>query len=125
MTIESTTYKIEKLKGAKNWPRFEYKIQAIFEIDNTWEVVSGEELLLDIPPQPMNQAAYTATDGSAVPAVATTQSQLDDYQRRLIQWDKDTKASKKKNRKGIIQLVFYTEEGPREHIKGLDTIYTQ
>ncbi|KAK3169608.1 hypothetical protein OEA41_008992 [Lepraria neglecta] len=68
MLSESTTYKIEKLKGAKNWPRFKYKIQAIFEIDETWEVVSGEELLPDIPPQPINQAAYTAANGSAVPA---------------------------------------------------------
>ena len=123
--MESTTYKIDKLKGAKNWRRFEYEMQAIFEIDDTWEVVSGEELLPDIPPQPMNQAAYTAADGSTVPAVAATQSQLDDYQRRLMQWDKDTKAWKKKNRKGIARLVFYTEEGPREHIKGLDTIYAQ
>ena len=85
LTIESTTYKIDKLKGAKNWRRFEYKIQAIFEIDDTWEVVSGEELLPDIPPKPINQAAYTTADSSAVPAVTVTQSQLDDYQRRLIQ----------------------------------------
>ncbi|KAL2048430.1 hypothetical protein N7G274_000342 [Stereocaulon virgatum] len=35
------------------------------------------------------------------PAVAATRSQLDDYQRRLTQWDADTKAWKKKNRRVI------------------------
>ncbi|KAL2039720.1 hypothetical protein N7G274_007579 [Stereocaulon virgatum] len=123
--VESTTYEIEKLKGAKNWRRLEYEMQAIFEMDDTWEVVNGEEILPDTPPRPINQAAYTNADGTTVPTVAVTQSQLDDYQKRLTQWEIDTKAWKKKNRKSIARLVLYTEEGPRGHIKGIDTIHAQ
>ena len=123
--MESSTYKIKKLKGAKNWLRFEYEMQAIFEMDDTWDVVSGEEPRPTEPPRPTQGPSVTASDGTVIPGVVATSTDLAVYQNRLTQWDKEDKGWKKKNRKGIARLVFYTEEGPREHIKGLDTIYAQ
>ena len=83
--MELTTYRIDKLEGVKNWPKFEYEMPAIFEMDDVWELVSGEELPPIKPNPPLQHAAYTDEDGIQHPAVDATAEEAAEHQKQMAQ----------------------------------------
>ena len=43
--MSESKYKIQKLKGAKNLHRWKEEIEAVFIMEDCWEVVCGDELV--------------------------------------------------------------------------------
>ena len=112
-------YKIDKLKGTANWSRFEYEMKAVWVIDGVWDVVHGRKA------RPIHTKPEKSTNAAEPAATATYNAEMDEWTKGEEDREDATDKWDMKNEKAMARLVFYTEEGPRQHIKNLTTCSEQ
>lgn len=126
--MTESEFKIEKLSGPKNWPKFEREMRSKYVLDDVDQIVLGIEQRPTAPPRPTEQAEVRNVSNNQLVTQAAktlTKKEKDDFEKELAEWQKSAKAWDRKNARAVAKMVFHIEAGPQAHIEGLNLIADQ